>query len=187
MGLERIAPPAAEPVTLAEAKAHLRVDGSGEDALIASLAVAAREAAERYTGRALIAQDWRLWRDAWPAGGIVPLPLPPLLAVTSVSVFGTDGAEQAVPSAHYVVDAASAPGRIVFVPGAVPPAALRAANGFAVAFTAGYGADAADVPQAIRTAILMILAHLFARRGDAAGELPPGALALLAPYRAVRL
>jgi hypothetical protein len=39
-----------EPLTLSEAKTHLRVDGEDEDALISSLITASREVVENYTG-----------------------------------------------------------------------------------------------------------------------------------------
>lgn len=66
--LERVTQPEIEPVTLAEAKRHLRVSdevGSPElpgpdDDDIAGLIVSAREWVEGFTGRALIDQTWRL-------------------------------------------------------------------------------------------------------------------------------
>ena len=54
MSLTLVSPPAAEPVTLAEAKSHLKLDTSDEDTLIASLITAARARAEWHTGRALV-------------------------------------------------------------------------------------------------------------------------------------
>lgn len=60
--LERISEPSVEPVTLAEAKVHLRTfaSDSAEDDLITGLITSARQWAEEYTGRALVDQQWRV-------------------------------------------------------------------------------------------------------------------------------
>jgi uncharacterized phiE125 gp8 family phage protein len=85
MSLQLLAPPAAEPVTLAEAKAHLKLDTSDEDALVAALITAARARAEWHTGRAFVTQRWRLRLDAWPQQGVIELPLPPLVSVEDLA------------------------------------------------------------------------------------------------------
>jgi len=77
MSLTLNTPPAAEPVTLADAKAHLKVDSTDDDALIASLITAARARAEWHTGRALVTQSWTLWLDAWPQRGIIEIDVRP--------------------------------------------------------------------------------------------------------------
>ncbi len=69
MPLILTAGPSVEPVSLAEAKAHCRVDGTAEDTLIASLIVAARMHVERALDAALIAQGWSLYLDGWPDRG----------------------------------------------------------------------------------------------------------------------
>ena len=66
MALIRITAPATEPIDLATAKLHCRVDGTDEDTLIAALIVAAREQAEHETGRALVTQTWEQVHDAFP-------------------------------------------------------------------------------------------------------------------------
>ena len=62
--------PATEPVSLAEAKLHLRVDFSDDDALISAYIIAARQKAESITRRALITQSWNLVMDQFPAPGV---------------------------------------------------------------------------------------------------------------------
>jgi uncharacterized phiE125 gp8 family phage protein len=183
MGFELITPPASEPVSLDEAKAHLRVDHDDEDALIARLVRTARETAERHTGRAFITQGWRLWRDCWPASRTLEIPRPPLIAVSAVTAYGRSGAEIAVSSDAYIVDSASVPGRLVLKETASLPVDLAEANAISVAFQAGYGANAADVPAAIRNAILSLVAHLYEARGNAPAEPPAQVSALLAPFR----
>ncbi len=210
--LTLVTPPAELPVALGEAKAHLRLDEdqTGEDALIMGHLRAAAAACEAFTARALITQTWTLQRDAWPGApydenlreglheGIeargtarfLTLPKAPLQSVVHVKTFDENDAETVWPAANYIVDAASEPGRLVARTGQVFPTPARAANGIEVRFTAGYGSNPADVPQALRQGILHMAATLFEQRGDAApdGALHgSGAAALWQPYRLVEL
>jgi uncharacterized phiE125 gp8 family phage protein len=185
--LELNTPPAVEPVTLAQAKAHLKVDTTDDDALITALISAARARAEWHTGRALITQGWTLWLDCWPASGAIEVPLPPLQSITSVTTYARDDSASVMDSALYTIDAVSAPGRLALKSDAAPPTNLRAVNAIAVAFTAGYGDAAGDVPQILNEAILELIAYLYENRGEAPAELPLAALALLAPYRILKL
>jgi uncharacterized phiE125 gp8 family phage protein len=181
MSLQLIAPPAIEPVTLAEAKAHLKIDSSVDDALILRLITAARVRAEWHCGRGFVTQSWMLWRDAWPEDGVVEVPLPPLQAVTAVASYAGDDTETLWDPSLYRVDTASAPGRVVRADASLLE--LRALNAIRVAFTAGYGDAAADVPAPAREAILEIVAGLYVHRGDGSEELPLAGQALLSPYR----
>jgi uncharacterized phiE125 gp8 family phage protein len=183
MSLQLVTPPSVEPVTLAEAKAHLKVDTSDDDALIGTLVTAARTRAEWHTGRAFVTQSWILWRDCWSE--IVEIPLPPLQAVTAVTTYARDGTSSVLDTSTYTVDAASQPARIDFGCGLAP--SLRAINAISVAFDAGYGSAEADVPAPVREAILRITAELYANRGDGSVDIADGAQALLAPYRVFKL
>ncbi|MEJ0027328.1 MAG: head-tail connector protein [Rhizomicrobium sp.] len=187
MPLTLTTPPALEPVTLADAKAHLKVDTTDDDALIAAMITAARARAEWHTGRALITQGWTLHLDCWPQSGIVEIPLPPLQSVTSVTTYGRDDVATVLSATLYTVDAASAPARLALKTGVPPPADLRRVNALAIAFTAGYGGAASDVPGLLKEAILELTAFLYENRGEAPAELPPAALALLAPFRVLKL
>jgi uncharacterized phiE125 gp8 family phage protein len=179
MPLQLNTPPAAEPVSLAQAKAWLNVETDDEDALIAALIGSARARAEWHTGRAFVTQGWTLWLDH--VGDCVDLPLPPLASVTSVTLYGPDDAAQVLATERYRVDG---PGGRVLFNSAHP--GLRTRDAAAIAFTCGYG-DAAAVPAPIVSAILLLLAQLYAHRGDDAAPLPDQALALLAPYRVIKL
>ena len=183
MSLQLITPPAVEPVTLADAKLHLKVDTSDDDALIARLITAARARSEWHTGRALNTQSWILWLDSWPQCGIIEIPLPPLQDVSSVTVYALDDSTTVLDPATYQVDAASMPARLTLRSTVLPPMILRAINSVAVAFTAGYGDAADDVPAGFRAAILELIAFLYEHRGEAPAELPLDVLALLAPFR----
>jgi uncharacterized phiE125 gp8 family phage protein len=74
--------PSVEPISTAEAKLHCRVDATDEDTLIAALIVAAREYAEKYTGRALITRTVTILEPV--TSDPVELPLPPLQFISSV-------------------------------------------------------------------------------------------------------
>ncbi len=187
MPLTLVTPPAVEPVSLAQAKAHLKIDTSDDDALIAPLIAAARARAEWHTGRALVTQNWIQHLDAWPSSGIVEIPLPPLQSVTSVTVYARDDSAWVMSPSLYTVDAVSAPARLALKPDTPPPTNLRTVNAIAIAFTAGYGDGAADVPPLLKEAILELIAFLYENRGEAPVELPAGALSLLAPLRVLRL
>jgi uncharacterized phiE125 gp8 family phage protein len=183
MSLSLITPPVAEPVTLADAKAHLKLDTADEDTLLAALIAAARARAEWHTGRALVSQSWVLKLDTFPSNLIAEIPLPPLQTVTEVAFTAPDDLRTVQPPASYRVDTACEPGRVIF---AQTPQQLRASDAVEIAFSAGYGAAAA-VPLAIRQAILVILADLYSHRGDEDAICGPQAQALLAPYRIFKL
>ena len=191
MALVMTAAPAAEPISLADTKAHLRVDGTDEDTLISSLIVAGRVLVERSLGLALITQGWSYFLDAWPHRGCISLPLLPVQAVSGVTVHDDDGGSTVLDVGGYEVDLLSTPARVVLT-AATPPAVTRAFNGFEIAFTAGYGNAGSDVPQPIRQALLLLVAHWFERRepvalGAGPQEVPAVAAGLLQPYRRVRL
>lgn len=175
--------PLSEPLSLNEAKEHLRIDHGEEDALILRLIASARETAESLTGRAFTTQSWKFWRDGWPLSRAIEIPKPPLAAVTAVTVVSRSGTESVLSSDAYIVDGASVPGRIVFKSAASLPAELADVNAISVAFQAGYGANGASVPAAIRNAMLDLIAHLYEARGRAPAEPPGGVFAQLAPFR----
>jgi uncharacterized phiE125 gp8 family phage protein len=192
MPLILAAAPATEPIALAEAKAHLRVDGSAEDTLIASLIVTSRLHVEAAAGLALITQSWSWFRDAWPPGPALDLPLRPVQSVAALRIYDAGGAAAALDPAGYILDGAGAPPRIVRQGALVWPVPGRVANGIEVAFTAGYGDAAEDVPAPIRQAILLLVAHWYEHRAPAepgapARPLPDMVSELLAPFRTLRL
>ncbi len=187
MSLQLITPPAVEPVTLSDAKLHLKVDTTDDDALITRLITTARARAEWRTQRALNTQSWILWLDCWPPCGVIEIPLPPLQSASAVTVYALDDSATVLDPATYQIDAASAPARLTLKSAVAPPIDLRAINSVAIAFTAGYGDAADDVPAGFRSAILELIAFLYEHRGEAPAELPADILALLAPFRMIHL
>lgn len=154
-----------EPVTLEEAKAHLRVDVTDDDDLITALITAARQIVEMVLRRALLSQDWELLLDAFPATDTtLEIPLPPLQSISAITYTLEDGTSATVAATDYTVDTGSTPGRIALNSGSSWPGdSLSALGGVQIAFTAGY-ASADDVPQAIRQALLLLVGHLYENR-----------------------
>jgi len=181
--------PEGEPVTLAEAKAHLRLQHDSEDELVTGLIRAAREEVEAATGLALMAQTWRKVLDRLPRDRIVRLTPHPVRDVLSVTVFGEDGEGSVVDPASYSVDAASRPARVHFETPLAPTASL---NGIEVEFVAGHGEAGTDVPDLLKRAVLVLVAHWYEFRGvyGASGQpvsYPAGYERLIAPYKCRRI
>ncbi len=189
MTLIRTVDPAAEPVTLADVKAHLRLDGDSEDELLNGLVRAAREDVERATGLALIEQNWRLALDDWPREGCVSVPLHPVREILAVTAYGSEGEASVIAPSGYQTDIASRPARVHFDG---PPGALRAMNGIEIDFVAGFGEAATDVPDLLRRAIILLVAHWYEFRasfgpGDQPVSYPVDYERMIAPYRRRRL
>lgn len=187
-------PPALSPVSLAEAKAHLRVDSNDEDTLIQTLIDAATAHFDGWSGtlgRCLINQVWTVGLDGWPASGCVRLPFPGVSAVT-VKYWDASNAEQSVSGEDVSIYADERGAVVRFSDGFSYPALYDdMANPVQIAATAGYGAGSSDVPASIRAAILLVVGHLYQNREavttGAAMQLPLGVQALVAPYRRVGL
>jgi uncharacterized phiE125 gp8 family phage protein len=183
-----ITPPALEPVSLAEARAHLRIAHVDEDALIGTLISSARRIVEARTGLFLIEQVWTSYLDDWPDDGIVLLPLSPVTVVGEVGVFGEDDVKAVIDPAHYYADLTSRPPRLLLRGSRVWARPGRIANGIAITVTAGYGPAAPSVPEALRQAVLQFVAHWYEHRGNAVPPpLPLTIDPLIQPYRELRL
>ncbi len=190
MTLILVTPPAAEPVSLIEAREFLRIDDDRDTALIETLIAAARVALETRTGRVFVTQAWRYVFDAWPPDRLVHLPIAPLVSVDAVTVYDIDGDPTVLTATDYVVDLVGAPPRLKLNSGALAMPG-QSLNGIEIDLTVGYG-SAAEVPAPLKAAILQLVAHWYERRepvsfGGAGNDMPEGIDALIAPYRQVRL
>ncbi len=199
-------PPAAEPVTLQEAKLFLKIDHDAEDTLISAILAAARESAEKYLQLALITRKASVFMDDWPAHDATPwwdgmregiaarsikeitMPLAPLQNIDAIRIHNDSGFS-VMEANQYFCDTADVPGRIVFKTDTALPEPERIANGIEIAFTAGYGDTPDHVPASIRQGILKLTAHLYTYRGDNpdAAITASGAHILFYPYRRMRI
>ncbi len=174
--LARTVAPATEPVTLSEAKLFLRVDSSTEDSLITDMIVASRMQAENFLRRALITQTWKLSFDEYMNEEVL-LPVTPVNAISSITVFDRAGTSQVIDTDVYYLSAAK---------DILKLDTILFAHRIEVVFTAGYG-DAEDVPAPIKQGILSHIAAMYdARAGEVAG-MPDAAQRLYMPFREVRL
>lgn len=186
--LELVTAPASEPVTVAEAKLHGRIETTADDTLIEGYITGARQLVERLTGRVLITQTWKLTLDNWPGassdewwdgvreapisfldeGASVEIRKAPFLAITSVATLDESDAPTTYAASNYYVTKHNGFGRLVKKTGSVwPVITTRAYGAIVITFTAGYGANASDVPIALRQAIKDIVAHWYENRGAA--------------------
>ncbi|WP_454700456.1 head-tail connector protein [Agrobacterium burrii] len=168
-----INPPQAEPLTLAEVKAHLRLDSGDEDALLTTLIRTAREHLERTTGLCLLRQTWRFYLDRWPQTGVILIGKGPVQTIETILVFGSDGRETNITAADKLLDGTARPARLWLRD---PPTPGRAMNGIEIDFIAGYGEAGTDVPDTLKRAMLMHVAQMFAFRGAVAPENQPAAI-----------
>lgn len=184
-----ITPPAGLPVSLADLKAHLRIETGDEDDFLTSLLSAATSHVEAVTGKALLAQGWRIYLDAFPPNCIVELAQGPLISLDAVTVYDEVGQPVVIDTQNYDVDRHSEPARLRFREVANPS---RVFNGIEIDITIGYGEAGTDVPGQLLRAVMVLCAHWHAVRGAAEeaavfGSIPKGLDALLAPFRQVRL
>ncbi|MCE9635801.1 MAG: head-tail connector protein [Planctomycetes bacterium] len=184
MGLVLLEAPSAPVVSLEEAQVHLRSEVAEESALIISLVAAATAQAEAFCRRRFVTQRWRATLDRFPDGALL-LPHPPLASVDAVTYADTAGVAQVMAPADYVVRPAETPGEVIPAYGKSWPATRDVPDAVAVDFTCGYG-DPADVPEAVKRAVLLLVGTLYANRESVAPTnmqpIPHTAEWLLGPF-----
>lgn len=201
MALQLVTAPAAEPLTTAEALAHLRIDSSDQDTYVDSLVKAARMYCEEQTGRALIHQTWRLYLDRFPCayGSVGPewdvdrvairLPRPPFSSLTTLKYIASTGTLTTLTvDTDYTVSAYLEPARIVPAYGAFWPTPRLTVDAVQATYVAGYGTAGSSVPEPIREAMKLHIALGFEDRGDGGKMSDPETVmkriaSLLDPYR----
>lgn len=163
-----ITPPESEPITLAEAKAHLNVTSSTKDTYITGLITTARRQVERYLHRALIDQTWELYLDCWKS--CIKIPYPTLIEVESVKYYDLDGVEQTLSTDLYWVVTADDPGYIQRAYSVTyPELQYGRPDSVKIRYRAGYvtGAEQTpNVPDEIKHAIKLTLTNYYEQRGD---------------------
>lgn len=171
--VETIVAPAVEPITLAEAKEHLRRDGDVEDDLITSYIVAAREHVETFCRLRLITQRVRLRMDCFPAA--ITLPVWPVQSIHQVTYVDSAGAEQTLASTEYTLVQGRKPRIVVPAYQKVWPTTQAHFNAVAVDVVCGFGDAASAVPEELRLCIKTLVGDFDVHR-TATGDKGPRAM-----------
>lgn len=193
-------PPAAEPLTLQETKAWLKVDHDAEDALIQLLITTARERCETVTGLSLTLQQWvanlpywpikaeEAWWDGFRDGAFTQEPLQfvtlrhgPVRQIDSVLLFDSSGNSALYPASNYLLDRAR--DRLVLQAGAPIPQGNRVSNPIEITYTTGYE----SISGSLKTSLLKLIAHLYEHRGDESVPVPRDIVEFWRPYMRVRI
>ncbi len=184
--LEVAVPPAMAPLSPVEAREHLRLNPGEDESGLARAIDAATAQAETLTGRSLIRREYRLWRHAWPRGGVLRLPMGPVIAVTEIALLDEQDQATLLLADDWIL-AGSDPGRVL--PRLGWPPVRRCYRSIRVRYEAGYG-DRADLPGGLRAALLALTAWHYQNHGDqgnTGAATSDMALELLAPYRRLLL
>lgn len=183
--------PTTYPLSLEEAKAHLRVDHTDEDAYIQALIKAITTRVEGYLGRPLINTQFQWQLDRFPSDYTLYFPQPPLVSVDSITYLASsDGNSTSWGSTYYNVDTISQPGRLEPAYEESWPSNVRVQNNaVTIKFTAGYGSASTDVPADIQLGMKLMLGHAYENRQDVIvgtgfyTKLPMGSQFFLDSYR----
>ncbi|MEK9627837.1 MAG: head-tail connector protein [Nitrospinota bacterium] len=211
MALKIKTQPSIEPVSLVEAKNHLRIDDGNNDDLISSMITAVRQRAEEWTGRSFITQTWTLWLDHLPfrcegrSGNlnerIIVIPRPPIQSVVFIKTYDTGNIASVFDAENYFVDTAPSPGRIALNENSSWPTSLRKFSSVEIEFVSGYGSLVSDVPEGIKQGMLHWIKLIFSNKSKLFESdestpgllemnripLPPLVKMLWEPYRLVQL
>lgn len=195
MTLKLITDASTEPLTLTQAKRHLKVEHSVDDDDITDAIVTARKRAEHLTGRSLTTQTWERVLDAFPAAEI-ELGMPAantddrVLTIVSVTYIDANGDSQVMDSADYSLDADTSPGWLLPAETlAAWPSTLDTANAVRVRFTTGYSPVADKGRALLRSWMRIEVGNLYKFRegfivGTIVSDIPNGFHErLLDPYR----
>lgn len=162
--LVRVTAPAALPISVAEAKAQMRVEGNDDDTIIERLvnAAVAFVDVQGVLGRAMITQTWGEWLAPNPS--TVLLSLGPVQSVSAIKYYDVDGVLQTATLADFNVF--GTPNRITITPktGKAWPVTQNRDDAIKIEYVIGYGASSTSVPQTVRHALMMLVAHWYENR-----------------------
>jgi len=159
MTITVVRPPAVEPVALADLRQFLRLSGTGEDALLSGLLKAARETLETLTGLVLIKQQLRFYIDRWPNDGLIRIDRYPVQSVAAVTAYEPDGVPVVLPAAAMHLEVATRPARLHL------QSPAHGLGGLEIDVIAGFGETGVDVPDALKHALMTLVAHWYEFRG----------------------
>lgn len=188
---ELTAVPSAD-LPVAELSAHLHLgtgfaDDGSQDPVLQSYLRAALSAIESRIGKAIFQRRflWTIfgWNDPARQG----LPVAPVMAIETLKTLDASGAETFADPAKYQLMRDGARPSIAATAGALP--GIPNGGHAELTLLAGYSPVWAQVPTDLQQAVLLMAAYYFEnRQGEAnATNLPATVLALLEPYRPMRL
>ena len=174
--------PTTKVVSVTDVKSHLRIDTSDEDALLGLYIDAATEMAENFCGRHFITHEYKLYFDSVTSIASLVYPDCVLDSVNPVNWIDANGDTQASLEAH--IDAYSNPS-IAYLNSGFVSSTLKsdASNVFWFEFKTGFGDTSADIPEAIKQAIKLIVADMYYFREDRKRTFPMTSEILLQPYK----
>ena len=172
--------------TTAEAKDFLKVDTTADDTLIDNLIKAATESCQIYTNQYFLNTIVEQYSDKWSE--VYTLYKSPVSSITHIKYYDSNNAEQTWASSNYILDDVSKPARIGLAVDATLPDLADRINAVHVKYTVGYGTASSDVPDGIKSAVLITLANFYENRqsvitGRTATELPLSSQYLLDQYK----
>lgn len=154
--------PVVEPVSIGEAKAHLRIDHGDEDAYIGHLVTVAREFVETDAQISIMPQTVTVYLDDF-SGPSIDLRRPPVSAVSGITYYDSAGAQQTLATTVYETDLVSVPPAVCLKDGQTWPTVDDRQNAVAITCTAGYSSPAL-VPAIVKQAILVLVEYWFRNR-----------------------
>ena len=185
MPVKVITAPTSEPITLAEAKAHMSISDSAQDGVIPARISAARQWAEDYTGRSFITRTLELAVDSFEDE--MELPHGPVSAIESIKYLDSDGVEQTLSTSVYYLDDYALVPTVNLAPDQSWPDTQSIKNAVKIRYTAGYG-TALNVPEKVRFAINLTVSHWTKYQapveyGVSVTNVPAAIRSLLEPYK----
>jgi len=178
--------PTVEPVSVSEAKAHLRVDHSDEDSYISTLISVGREIAEQYTNRSFISQSLVVQLDEFSSSNVgIELIYGAVKSITSVVYFDANNDSQVWATSNYRLDLVSKVNEVFAVTSW--PETYTRHDAITITYVAGE-TDATTVNKNVKQAILMIVGHFYENRqevivGSQVNMMPKASEYLLASER----
>jgi len=160
-----ITPPATTPISMATAKAYLKITTTDDDDLITALITAATDFAEKYIKKDLITKTWKTFRDDFFFDEII-LRRSPLQTVDRFEYLVATVLTP-VPSTDFYNTVETDYSRIALEDGErFPTDGDVRLQSIEIDFKTGFGDTEADIPEDIKTGLLAHIAMLFENRGD---------------------
>ena len=177
--------PTTKVVSYTDIKSQLRIDSNDEQNLLEAYIDAATDMAENYCNRHFITHQYKLYFNEQVQTASLIFPNCTLEEAGSnkpVNWVDENGDAQSSDKAY--IDAFSNPS-LVYLSSDFPGTTLKdnAANTFYFWFNTGYGTNSADVPEAIKQAIKLIVADMYYFREDRKRQFPMASQILLQPYK----